>query len=115
MASVMGRLLDAGTSRAQGHPTSLSSVGKRPLYQQYFMHWRAPEPMKRGRVYLSQGRPSAEGRFDTSAASLTNSMSLYTCKHQRLWLALMGAKHVWENFLWLGIPWPASFHPGMKG
>src|SRR5258706_8071910 len=26
----MGRLLDAGASRAQGHPTSLPSVGKRP-------------------------------------------------------------------------------------
>ena len=39
------------------------------------MRWRAPESMKKDRVYLSEGRPNVEGRFDTSAVSLTNSMT----------------------------------------
>lgn len=62
------------------------------------MRWRAPEPMKKGRVYLSEGRPNAEGRFDSSAMamSLTNSMtwippSTSVCR------SLATAKHVWEN------------------
>jgi hypothetical protein len=47
-------------------------------------------------LYLSEGRPNAEGRFDTSAMSLTNSMtwippSTSACR------SLASAKHVWEN------------------
>jgi hypothetical protein len=62
------------------------------------MRWRAPEPMKKGRVYLSEGESNAEGRFDTSAPSLTNSMtwippSTSACRSPAM------AKHVWENLI----------------
>ncbi len=60
------------------------------------MRWGAPERMKKDRVYLTEGRPNAEGRFDTSAMSLTNSMtwippSTSACRSPAM------AKHVWEN------------------
>ena len=67
------------------------------------MRWGAPEPMKKDRVYLSEGRPNAKGRFDTSALSLTNSMtwippSTSVCR------SLVSAKHVWENLTYARYP-----------
>src|SRR6266516_370295 len=60
------------------------------------MRWRAPESRKKKQVYLSEGGPNAEGRFDTSAMSLTNSMtwippSTSVCRSSEM------AKHVLEN------------------
>src|SRR5215831_14616269 len=80
------------------------------------MPCRGPEPMKSdssqprirtpSRDILSRSRPNAEGRCDSSATSLTNSMT---------WIPLSTSvgcspaleKHVGENFHLLGIPWPA--------
>ena len=66
---------------------------------------------------LEQGRPNAEGRFDTSATSLTNSMSLHTDKHQRLLLVSNGEARRGE-FPSAWYPWFACvsfvflwFHP----